>query len=223
MRQAKLLLILVLITFSFLSKAQYLRDTQVAALSFLEKKKSDFKKSTNDTLYAKEQTDVVFEYHIFSRGDQKEDIEEQLYKAQPGDVVGPFRGEDSSNYLFKVISYQKYALRSKAKLIYVKSNDDNKQDTASIRKLTNQYYGSLNRGKDIKKLAHNEKDRLIFKDLVWFYEGEDSREYYTQVMSMKQGESKIIHTDKGPAILQIITSKENAPYMVRVLAMVKKG
>lgn len=223
MRQAKIFYALLLISFSFHSHAQYLRDSQVAALSFLEKKKNEFKSSTNDTLYAKEQTDVVFEYHIFSRGDQKEDIEEQMYKANPGDVVGPFRGEDSASYLFKIISYEKYAVRSKAKLIYIKSYDDSKQDTASASKLTSKYFEYIRKGKDIKKQAHNEKVRLIFKDLVWFYEGENDREYYSEVMGMKQGESKLINTSKGPAVLQVITSKENAPYMIRVLAMVKKG
>jgi hypothetical protein len=223
MRQTKLFFVLLFLSFPFLTHAQYLRDSQVAALSFLEKKKTEFKNSTNDTIYAKEQTEVIFEYHIFSRGDQKEDIEEQMYKASPGDVVGPFRGEDSSSYLFKIISYEKYAVRSKAKLIYVKSDEDNKQDTASASKLTSKYFEYIRKGKDIKKHALNEKVRLIFKDLVWFYEGEADREYYSDVMAMKQGESKLINTSKGPAILQVITSKENAPYMIRVLAMVKKG
>lgn len=223
MRFVKLPAFILLILSSFNIHGQYLKDSQVAALKFLEDKKEDFKKAKNDSLFIIKYSDEKFEYYKFSRGDQKEDIEEQIYSKAVGDVAGPFRGEDSLNFLFKIISYEKYKLRSKAKLIYIRSNSDSKQDSSDIRKLTNKYFEYVIKGKDIEVHSHKDNTRLIFKELPWFYEGDNKREYYSLVMNMKMGEAVIIDTEKGPAILQITHSKENAPYKVKLLAVIKRS
>jgi hypothetical protein len=223
MRSILILVFLFLLLGSLRLQAQYFRDSQTAAMDFLEKKKLDFKNATNDSSFIIQNSDSPFKYYTFSRGDQKEDIEDQIYNAKIGDVVGPFRGDDSSNYLFKIISFEKYAVRSKAKIIYFRSNGDSKQDTASISKLTEKYMGYILKNKDIKSHAHKEDVRIIFKDPTWYYEGDTNKEYYDLVMNMKQGESILINTPQGKAILQVSNCKEKTPYTIRLIAVIKKG
>lgn len=223
MRAIQLLSFVLFILLTFTTQAQY-KDPQERAVEYLEKKKAEFQNAPNDSLYIIKNSDAGFNYFIFHRGDQEEDIEEQIYSSKVGSVVGPFKGGDTSAYLFKVISFEKFANRSKAKLIYIRSNKDDKQDTASVRKLTEKYYDYIKKGKDVKIHAHKEEVRLVFKDLKWFYQDEDiQKEYYKEVMGIEKGGIKIIETKQGPAILQITNSKERAPYKVKLLAIVKRG
>src|SRR4051794_22388777 len=99
MRPINLLAFLFLLLSSWNVQAQYFRDSQTEAMNYLEQKKTDFKNSTNDSSFIIQFSDAPFKYYKFSRGDQQQDIEEQIYKGAVGDVVGPFRGDDSSNYL----------------------------------------------------------------------------------------------------------------------------
>src|SRR5690606_19350944 len=128
---------------STLGFGQYVKDSQEKALEYLQSKKAAFKSAPNDSIYILKNSDGAFKYYVFHRGDQEEDIEEQIYGAKVGDVVGPFKGGDTSAFLFKVKSYEQYALRSRAKLIYIRSNKESKQDRASSRSLTIKYHDYL--------------------------------------------------------------------------------
>lgn len=217
------LLPLLLLVISLNALGQNMRTTQAKALDTLHKMKPAFQKATNDSLFIIKNSDNVFKYYNFTIGDQPEDIEEQIYTAKVGDVVGPFRGADSSNYLFKIISFNKYTVRCRAKLIYIRSNQDSKQDTASISKLTKKYYDHHKKGKDMETLSHKDNTRLIISDLKWYYEGEKDKKFYDKIFNMNEGDAVMVNTEKGPAILTVTKSKVRIPSAVRLIAVVKKG
>ncbi|MBX9850296.1 MAG: hypothetical protein K2X86_00890 [Cytophagaceae bacterium] len=216
-------LILVLI-FSTQAFSQKMRDSQAKALDSLTKLKESWKATSNDSVFIAEHSHDKFRNHLFHRGDQEEDIEEQIYNAKPGDVVGPFRGYDSSNYLFKVIAFEEYILRSKANLIYIKAEGTRDLDTATVTKLALKYSEALKKGKDIKAMAAKDKVRLAYKDLKWYYENDMDKEYWSQVYNSEKGNAKVVKTsDHGSAIIYVTVSKEKTPYRVRLIELVKKG
>ena len=216
-----LFLILICATQAF---SQKMRDSQAKALDSLTKLKESWKGSPNDSVFIAEHSHDKFRYHLFHRGDQEEDIEEQIYAAKAGDVVGPFRGYDSSNYLFKVISFEEYILRSRASLIYIKAEGPRELDTATVNKLAIKYTEALKKGKDIKAMAAKDKVRLVYKDLKWYYENDQEKEYWNLVYGPEKGAATMVTTpDHGAAIIQITVSKEKTPYRVRLIELVKKG
>lgn len=227
MRTALILVFTFLLLSTFNIYGQYVKDSQEKALEYLAAKKTAFQNAANDSVFIVQNGDGQFKYYTFHRGDQEEDIEEQVYGAKTGDVVGPFKGGDSSAFLFKVISYEQEATRSKAKLIYIRSNKESQQDTASVRKLTEKYFAYISKGKDVKIRAHKEEVRLVFKDLGWFYEGgseeDKKKEYFDLVTNMGTGDTSIIETEQGPAILQVLNSKEKTHYKVKLVAVIKRG
>jgi hypothetical protein len=203
--------------------AQFLTASQVKALDSLQKLKPLFQKTLDDSVFVSKYSEGVFQIYFFRRGDHATDIDEQIYSANVGDVVGPFRGYDGLNYIFKIMSYDDYTIRSRANLIFLKPNDESKQDSASVAKLTEKYLELSKKGKDIKIRAFKEDIRLIIQDLNWYYEGENEKQYYEQLFSMTKGEAVMLDTKNGPALLIITNSKERTPSSVRTIGIMKKG
>jgi hypothetical protein len=217
-------IILLLIVFvSITAKGQFMSESQGKALDTLTKLKPLFQKTTNDSLFiAKHSDEKKYRYYFFVRGDQEEDIEETIYNTKPGEVAGPFKGENKSNFLFKVISFEGYSTRTRATLMYLKS-DDNKQDTTALRKLAKKYAGLIAQGKNAKEQADKDKVRLISSDLKYYYEEQKDKEYYDLVFKGDKGKTFVVDSEHGPAILVITGKKEKVPYKVKLIAVVKKG
>jgi tRNA-dihydrouridine synthase len=214
----------LLLFVSFVSNAQFMRYTQERALDSLSKLKPLFQKTDNDSAFISKYSESSYSIYFFTRGDHAEDIDDQIYTASPGDVIGPFRGYDSSNFLFKILSFEEYKLRSKASLIYIRPNAENKQDAASIRKFALKYSDALKKGKNIKELAEKDNVRLIYKDLGWYYEGmPEDKEYFDLVMKAEKGDAYIIESNSGASILTVTVSKEKVPVSVKLIGIMKKG
>ena len=220
----KYVFLLILIKLSFYNaQGQFMRASQEKALDSLSKLKPLFKEAANDTAFVKQYSQISFRVYTFHRGDQAADIEEQIYAATPGEVVGPFRGYDSSNYLFKVLSFEEHRLRSRATLIIIKPNAESKQDTASIRKYAIKYSEAAKKGKDINELAEKDNVRLIYRELDWYYEGVTERDYYDVVMKSEKGDLHILDSVHGASILKVTQAKEKVPYKVKLTAVIRKG
>lgn len=205
------------------AKAQFMRESQSRALDTLQKLKPLFKAAANDSVFVSQYSDNPYKTVLFYRGDQEPDIEEQIYKTRVGDVAGPFRGEGTTNYLFKVVKVEEYCLRNKAEIIYLKFKDLDKWDPEKITKLANKYSEELEKGKDIEKLAEKDDVRLIVKDLGWFYEKDSTRQYFHQVFKAEKNQTFVVNTEHGSAVLHVTQPKERTAFRIRLIPLVRKG
>src|SRR4051812_33231933 len=101
MRLIFIIQIFYLFSFS-LSLGQGMSEQQKQAIEWLDLKKPEFQSTTNDSVFISKNSDSPFRYIYLRRGDEPEDVEDEIFKAKPGTVVGPFRS-GSHNYLFKVV------------------------------------------------------------------------------------------------------------------------
>jgi hypothetical protein len=217
-------LIIPLLFLGLVVKAQpTFTASEKKALDYLTKLIPEFKITKNDSAFVNKHSDKPYKHYFYDRGDQAEDLEEQIYGSHPGGVVGPFRGLDTLNYLFKIVKYT-YSKRAKAQIIYIKPKSG-ATDTASISKITNDYLKVIKSGKDYIKKIQKKGDNVKVKPLKWYYENDKDNdyEYYDQVFNGKKSEPTIIKTKEGPAILYIIQEKQTAPYSVELIPIIKKG
>ena len=70
-------------------------------IELLESKRKEFQVAKNDSLYIAANSDQPYRVSTITRGDQAEDIEDQIFNAKIGTVVGPFDGEETF-YLLKI-------------------------------------------------------------------------------------------------------------------------
>ncbi len=106
---------------------------QQKTIDLLQSKRKDFKATKNDSLYIADNSDQGYFLTTITRGDQAEDIEDQIFNAKPGDVVGPFDGENTF-YLLKIKSIDSLQ-RTKAKLVSFFPRGEYTSDTAKFSKL----------------------------------------------------------------------------------------
>jgi hypothetical protein len=193
------------------------------ALDYLTKLIPEFRITKNDSAFVRKHSDKPYKHFIYERGDQAEDLEEQIYASHPGGIVGPFRGIDTLNYLFKIVSYT-YSTRAKAQIIYIKPKIST-TDTVVLAKTTNEYLDMMRKGKDFIKKSQKKGDNIHIKHLPWYYEKDKNKEYehFDEVFNGKKNEPHIIKTSEGPAILYIIHEKQKAPYSVELIPIIKKG
>jgi hypothetical protein len=193
------------------------------ALDYLTKLIPGFTATKNDAEFVNKHSDVPYKHFTYERGDQAEDLEEQIYSSHPGGVVGPFRGHDTLNYLFKIVSYT-YSTRAKAQIISVKPKVST-TDTVALSKITKDYLQTIKSGKDYIKKSQKKGDNIKVKSLKWYYENDKDKdyEYFDQVFNGKKNEPVLIRTKDGPAILYIIQEKQKTPYSVELIPIIKKG
>jgi hypothetical protein len=216
--------IIALVFLGIAAKAQpTFTASEKKALDYLTKLIPEFSTTKNEADFVTKHSDLPYKHFTYERGDQAEDLEEQIYASHPGGVVGPFRGHDTLNYLFKIVSYT-YSTRAKGQIIYIKPKVST-TDTAALSKITNEYLKMIRSGKEYVKKSQKKGDNISIKPLKWYYENDKDRgyEYFDQVFNGKKGHPIIIQTSKGPAILNIIQEKQKAPYSVELIPIIKKG
>ena len=197
-------------------------EEQKKVLDYLEPKRAEFKKAKNDSLFVVQNSDQGFFYATFTRGDQAEDIEEQIYHAKVGDVVGPFDGENVF-YLLKIVKYDS-SYRTKAKQLNFYPKGEMTSDTAKFRKLVDKYISALSQGKEIGKMAIKDEASLGIRSkmLGSFWEGQTSKENYDLLFDRKVSDPYVKKAGQEIHVIYILEEKKKAAYKAKAVMLVKK-
>ncbi len=212
---------ILLSTLSVLAQKKY-EGEQLKAIEFLESKRAAFKASKNDSAYVAGNSDQKYFVTTITRGDQAEDIEEQIFKAKPGDVVGPFDGEKTF-YLLKVIKVDSLK-RTKARLISFFPKGEYTSDTAKFSKLVEKYVETIKKGKEYSKMIVKEEASIGVrnKGVLSFWEGQNKKENYDLAFERKINNPYVKRVGQEIQVLYVIEEKRNAPYRAKAIALVKK-
>ncbi|MFN3404583.1 MAG: hypothetical protein ACK40G_10845 [Cytophagaceae bacterium] len=192
------------------------------AMDALQEKITSFKKASNDSMFVVGNSDKGFYYVSFHSGDQKEDIDKEIFSAKVGDVVGPFRG-DTFCYIFKVVAFSDTLNRAKANLIHFKPKEFKSQQ--ELDKTIEKYLDALRKGKDVFAMAVKEDQKLSLKkkDLGWYWETiSEEKEYFNEVFSTKKGDPLLIKNSQGIFFLDVVEEKKPAAFKVMLIPVVKK-
>jgi len=222
MDSKKILLSLLLIGALLKLNAQHFTLEETKAIKYLESIKEPFKTTKNDSLYVVEHSDEKFEYLNFVAGDHAADIEEQIYTAKPGDVVGPFRGIDTLHYIFKIVSYED-TFRMRGISITIRPKDMTGWDSTKLKKMTEKYRDAIKKNKDYRKMADKDDLTVRLKNLGWYYATQNNKEFFKDIFDAKKDDVLIVKTRNGPVLIQIINEKQKVHYKTRVIPISKRG
>ena len=210
-------------------------EQQKQAIEWLDSKKAEFQNTPNDSVFITKNSDSPYRYIYLRRGDEPEDVEEEIYKAKPGAVVGPFRS-GNYNYLFKVVSLDSTKYRFKVRHIFIKPAGFNAKDTVDAFAKGARLSKSLNKGDDFKELY--DQNNADFKsisdkcginpdavgadgDLGWIWEGTTLPAINSALVKTRKGESVAVKTQYGVHVFKIIT-KEQGYYKAIIVSLLKK-
>jgi len=222
MNSKKMLLSLLFIGTLLTVKAQHFTPEEAKAIKYLESIKEPFKTTKNDSLFVIQHSAEKFEYLNFVAGDHAADIEEQIYSARPGDVVGPFRGIDTLHYIFKIVSYED-TTRMRGISIIIRPADMTGWDSTKLKKMTEKYREAIKKGKDYRKMADKDNLTVRLKNLGWYYANQTNKEFFKDIFNEKKDDVVIIKTRNGPVLVQIINEKQKVHYKTRVIPISRKG
>lgn len=195
---------------------------QLKAVEHLESKRKEFKAAKNDSLYIANNSDQKYYVTTLTRGDQAEDLEEQIFKAKPGDVVGPFDGENTF-YLLKILSMDSLK-RTKARLVSFFPKGEYTTDTAKFSKLVEKYVDAIKKGKEYSKMLVKDEASIGVrnKGTLSFWEGQTQKEYYDLAFEKKVSEPYVKRAGQEIQVLYILEEKRNASFKAKVVTLVKR-
>ncbi len=195
---------------------------QQKTIDLLQSKRKDFKASKNDSLYIVENSDQGYFLTTITCGDQAEDIEEQIFNAKPGDIVGPFDGENTF-YMLKIKSIDSLQ-RTKAKLVSFFPRGEYTADTAKFSKLVEKYIDHIKKGKEYSKMVLKDEASIGVrnKGITSYWYGQTKKENYDLVIDRKINEPYVKRVGNEIQVLYITEEKRSAPYKAKAVALVKK-
>jgi hypothetical protein len=195
---------------------------QQKTIDVLQSKRKDFKATKSDSLYIVENSDQGYFVSTITRGDQAEDIEEQIFNAKPGDIVGPFDGENTF-YLLKIKSIDSLE-RTKAKLVSFFPRGEYTSDTAKFSKLVEKYIEHIKKGKEYSKMIIKDEASIGVrnKGVTSFWLGQTKKENYDIAFERKISEPYVKRVGQEIQVLYITEEKRNAPFRAKVVGLVKK-
>ncbi len=191
-------------------------------IELLESKRKEFKAAKNDSLYIVANSDQGYYISTITRGDQAEDLEEQIFNTKIGNIAGPFDGEQTF-YLLKILSMDSLK-RTKAKLVNFFPKGEYIKDTAKFAKLVEKYVDHLKKGKEINKMLISDQASIGIrsKGVTSFWEGQTGKENYQIAIDRKMSEPYSTKVGEEIQVLYIIEEKRNAAFRAKVVSLVKK-
>jgi parvulin-like peptidyl-prolyl isomerase len=236
MKVSLILIIFSIICFVEKVAAQGMTAQQRTAVEWLDSKKVEFQNTANDSIFITENSDSPYRYIYQRRGDEPEDVEEEIYNSKPGTVIGPFRS-GSHNYLFKVISLD--SLRSKMKVshIFIKPKGFESKDTADAFNTAVKIAKSLNKGEDFASLLKsngsdfkkyaaacgiNSEAVASDGDLGWIWQGATIPSINAALLKARKGEAIAAKSPYGAHVFKIV-NKEQGYYKAVIISLLKKA
>jgi peptidyl-prolyl cis-trans isomerase D len=147
-------------------------DTAAAA-KWANDKAIGFATTTNDTLYA-ENNGGFLDTNFKRRGMFPDDIEDSLFTAPKGTVVGPVYAANGSYYVYKLIdSKTDTIMYYRASHILLRPDGVTKEDTANARKKAADYLAQIRKGEKtfkelVKEVSLDPVTNTKEGDLGWF-------------------------------------------------------
>ena len=210
-------------------------DQQVKVLELLEKKKVEFQNTSNDSIFVTQNSDSPYRFIYLRRGDEPEEVEDEIYKAKVGQVVGPFRSENF-NYLFKVLQHDSIRQKFRVSHVFINVNGSTANDTLEAFNKAQKIAKALNKGDDISSIIEKEgsdykniASSLGFNienppsdgDLGWIWEGTTIYPINQGLVKAKKGEAIAVRTKYGSHVLQV-RDKGQGYYKTKIISIVKK-
>ena len=216
------------------SFSQGMSEDGLQMFEWMDKKKIEFQQSSNDSIFISKFGDSPYRKIFLRRGDQPEDVEDAIYQAKPGSVVGPFNA-GTHNYLFKVVSLDSIRSRWNVGHIFIKPKGFNTTDTLAAYNLGLKLAKDLNKGAefsqvlttsgdDFKKYAekvHLGKNPGSEGASGWIWEGTTIPQFDKVLLKSRKGEAVVAISPIGIHVFQV-TDKETGNYKAIILALVKK-
>ena len=220
--KSKLLLALFLSSSLTILAQKKFDSQQQKTIDLLETKRKEFKATKTDSLFLVQNSDQGYYSTFVTRGDQAEDIEEQIFNAKPGDVVGPFDG-DKTFYLLKLISVDSLK-RTKAKSISFFPKGEYTSDTAKFSKLVANYIDYIKRGKEFSKMIIKDEASIGIrnKGVHSYWEGQNKKENFDIIFDKKITDPYVKRNGPEINVIYVIEEKKNAPFRAKVTSLVKK-
>lgn len=214
--------------------AQGMTEQGLQVFEWMDKKKVEFQSTTNDSLFIAQNSDTPFRKVFLKRGEQSEDVEEAIFHAKVGTVVGPFNA-GTHNYLFKVIKLDSMRTRFNVGHIFIKPKGFNSQDTINAYNLALKLAKDLNKGADFSEVLKSSGDDFKkYADKVklgknpgsegpfgWIWEGTTIPQFDKVLLKSRKGESVVAISNVGVHIFQV-SEKQMGYYKSVVYSLVKK-
>lgn len=202
------------------------------AWDYLLGKKEEFKAAADDSIFVTKFGDKPYRHVFLRRGDQEQDVEEVIYKSNPGDVVGPFPGEDY-NYLFKIRSLDSIKQRISAKHVFILKGGKAKRDSVSANKVALKVKDALEKGELFDEVFKANSDNFTSfasaygvtgnfakGGLGWIWEDQTLPEFFQPLNSANTGDIIIINTRYAVHVV-IVGEKERGPSKATLVPLVK--
>jgi peptidyl-prolyl cis-trans isomerase D len=235
MKVTEFLLLLCLSFFLHSVSGQGMSEKQREIMDWLDAKKPEFQNTRNDSLFITNNSDAPYRYTYLRRGDEPEEVEEEIFKAKPGTVVGPFLA-GSHNYLFKVVSLDSLRYKMKIRHIFIKPAGNQLKDTLDALSLAKKSAKTINSGgnfeeqlklygSDFSKYATSYGIHMetlnIQGELGWIWAGSTLSSFDTALLKARKGESVTTQTPYGVHVIQVL-DKGQGYYKVKLISLVKK-
>ena len=196
-------------------------EDSAKALKWVMDKKPALQKSTNDTIFLSNNSDKGFDTTMKSRGTYPEGIEEAIFTANEGDVVGPHYDQGTYS-IYKVLKFQDDTVPYiKASQILIKPTGGyEKEDSLYAVTRANAIANAIRNGADFTQMAKDSsKDfRTASKggDLGWMKKGAGALQEVAErsLYNTPEGGIVVVRSSGGVHILKVTGAKTYRTAMI---------
>jgi peptidyl-prolyl cis-trans isomerase D len=186
------------------------KEDTMAAEKWLSSKVESFRNAKNDSVYITRVGLSTFENKYLPHGSYPESLEDRIFAADSGTVIGPIY-EDGKFKLIKVMgSRQDSVYTMRASHILIKANGPTDKDTAEAMNKARELYNKIKGGADFAEVAReNGQDGTASKggDLGWFREGAMVGKFNDAVKNGHKGDLLVVQTQFGAHVIKITEDK----------------
>jgi len=193
-----------------------------AARDYVQKMEEDFRKATETEEFVNLNSDVQFDDTYYKKEELSDSIADFMFSAQPGDIYGPYREEES----FKLarlndIKYLPDSVRARHILVQPSRQQRNIQNA---QRLADSLKQEIEQGADFSELAaQHSDDRQSAADggnLGWIKQGEMVPAINDSAFLASPGQIKLVQSQYGFHILEVLekgptTKKVQVAQLVR--------
>ncbi len=184
-----------------------------AAQKWINQQVEAFRKTKNDSSFVARVGRTAFENKYLPRGSYPANIEEQIFSADSGTIIGPYF-EEGSYKIAKVMGSKADTVNYyKASHILIRPNGATPEDSSEANKKARELLAKIKAGADFSQMAsENSQDPSNAGkggDLGWFRDGQMVSKFNNAVKNGKKGDVVMVQTEFGTHIIKITENKSN--------------
>ncbi|MGZ5283614.1 MAG: peptidylprolyl isomerase, partial [Bacteroidia bacterium] len=189
------------------------KEDTVAAEKWINQQVEAFRKTKNDSSYVTRVGRTSFKNQYLPRGNYPANIEEQIFAADSGTMIGPYF-EEGAYKLAKVMGSKNDTVNYyKASHILIRPNGPTPQDSAEAQKKAKDVFAKIKGGADFNQMAiENSMDPSNAGkggDLGWFRDGQMVKKFNDAVKNARKGDVLLVTTEFGTHIIKVTENKSN--------------